>query len=154
MLDKIKVIPANKDDEAHRKGAWIVKNENINFSRRTTEKISFEDHCIWWDNNFDKFHFYIVLFEAEVIGYIRIPKDHPNIMDKNEISIALKLQYRDKGLGSYAYSLFESYMKDLQIPFIVAHTHVNNKKARFFFEKNGFKKEDITLDYIKYVKKF
>ena len=150
MLD---VIPAEKDNEAHRKGVWIVKNENIDYSRRTTEEILYEAHCIWWDNHFEKQYFYIVVIETEVIGYIRIPKEHPSTQDINEISIALKKEYRDKGMGSQAYGLFEKHMKNIGLSYIVAHTHVMNKNAQKFFEKNGFRKEEIKIDYIKYVKR-
>jgi len=152
MLDKIEVIPAVKDNEEHRKGTWIVKKENILFSRRTTDEITYEDHCIWWENNFDKQYFYIVLHQSETIGYIRIPKKHPSIKDENEISIALKKEYRDKGIGSQAYELFENQIKSFDLSHIVAHTHVSNKNAQKFFEMNGYRRVEITVDYIKYVK--
>ena len=144
----IQIIPAEKQNKAHKKQIWTIFNENVDSSLLTSKPVSYEDHCKWWEIVFEKEYIYIVLFKLEICGYIRLTKYSSEHRDKNEISIAISNKYQNLGIGSYAYKLFENKMKEIGIQEICAITLYNNNKGREFFEKNDFQKL-----YIKYVKK-
>lgn len=150
---QIKVIPADKDNENHRKGVWIVKNQNFGHDLMTTEPIHYDHHLFWWETAFDKEYIYIILSELDIIGYIRLTKYETDTKEKFEISIALAKEFQKSGIGSYAYKLFENEMKKIDIPLIIALTHIKNEEGQKFFEKNKFEKTYIKKDYIRYVKK-
>ncbi len=151
-FDKIKVFPAEKANQRHRKEVWIIKNENLKYSRDTFNKILIEKHINWWENNFEKEYIYLVSYNKEIIGYIRLTKERARSMNNNEISIAFLNQYQKKGIGSYSYSIFEKYMKDLDISHIIASTHIENIAGQKFFEKNNYLKKDEEMGYFNYIK--
>jgi RimJ/RimL family protein N-acetyltransferase len=153
MLDEIKVSIAELENEEHRKGVWMVKNDSLDSSRLTSEIIPYKDHCDWWRSNFDKEYIYIINYQARVIGYIRLTKEKTSSKDKYEISISLSEEFQAKGIGSYAYGIFEKYMKERNISQIIASTSIKNESGQKFFEKNGFLKENVKGDYIMYFKK-
>ena len=145
---QIKVIPVDKENEKHRRGVWIVKNENLGYNLITTEPIPYEKHCIWWQNAFEKEHILIILYNSEVCGYIRLTKVRTGSKEKNEISIAISKKFQKTGIGSYAYKLFENKMKEIGVSEIIALNHISNEIGQRFFEKNKFDKT-----FIRYIKK-
>jgi len=146
-LHQVKVIPANKKDDLHKKAVWKIFNENIGYNLVTTKKVSYKQHCKWWDKIFQKEYVYLILYNFEICGYIRLSKKGTNSREINEISIALSKKFQTKGIGSVAYKLFEKEMKQKGINRIIALTDIKNIKSQKFFEKNSFKKA-----HIRYVK--
>ncbi|MFX1500406.1 MAG: GNAT family N-acetyltransferase [Promethearchaeota archaeon] len=142
-LIDFKIIPAEKDHEDHRKGIWTIRNENINYSKTTTQPISYTKHCEWWEYAFDKEYIYLILYKEDIVGYIRLTKNKTSSKEKNEISIALSKNLQGEGIGSYVYMLFEEQIKNLGINKIIAITDIKNTAGRKFFEKNKFKKTHI-----------
>lgn len=160
--EEISVNPADKNRESHRRGVWIAFNENIGFNVTTTKPISYENHCKWWEKAFDKEYIYVVLFNEDVCGYIRLTKKGEDSKIINEISIAIIRKLQNSGIGSYAYKLFEKKIKKRGISKIVAKILPDNIKAQNFFLKNGFKqisktsyeKESSQTDYFLFEKFF
>jgi len=160
--EEISVNPADKKRESHRRGVWIAFNENIGFNVTTTKPISYENHCKWWEKAFDKEYIYVVLFNEDVCGYIRLTKkgEHPKRI--YEISIAIFRKLQNSGIGSFAYKLFEKKIKKRNISKIVAKVHPDNLQAQKFFIKNRFKqtgkifyqKESSQTDYFLFEKNF
>ncbi|MFX1256288.1 MAG: GNAT family N-acetyltransferase [Promethearchaeota archaeon] len=136
----ITVIPANKENELHKKGVLKVFNENIEYFHLTEKLVSYEEHSKWWDNAFEDEYIYVILYKTKVCGYIRLTKRKTNSKEKYEISIALRKKIQKYGIGSYAYNLFENEMKKAGIPEIIAITVSKNILGQKFFEKNKFKK--------------
>lgn len=147
-LNEVSVIPAEKENHMHKKGIWKVFNENIEFSFLTSEPVSFENHCKWWENAFDSEYIYVILYQKEVHGYIRLTKEQTISKEKNEISIAVSKQFHKSGLGSVAYNLIEKEMKEAGISEIIAITDIRNILGQKFFEKNKFK-----ISHKRYVKR-
>lgn len=144
----IKVIPAEKEKTSHKKSIWKIFNQNIRYNLITTDPVSYEKHCKWWETAHEKEYIYVILYNSEVIGYIRLTKSRTKSKEANEISIAIAKQYQNSGIGSHAYKSFENIMKKLGIEKIIALTDNRNEVGKKFFEKNNFKKA-----YVKYVKK-
>lgn len=145
----VKVIPAERENNMHKKGIWKIYNENIEFAFLTFEPVPYEQHCKWWESAFDKEHIYVVLHKSKVVGYIRLTKMRTRSKEVNEISIAFAKDYQNKGLGSYTYNIFEKEMKKIGVKKIVALTDTRNKAGQKFFEKIEFEKR-----HFRYVKKF
>ena len=142
-LINFKLIPAEKDNEEHRKGIWTIRNENLEFNRITNQSISYEKHCEWWEYAFDKEYIYVILHKKEIGGYIRLTKNRTSSKEKNEISIALSKNLQGKGIGSYVYKLLEEEIKILGITQIIAITDIKNEAGKKFFEKIKFRKTHI-----------
>ncbi|MFX1535459.1 MAG: GNAT family N-acetyltransferase [Promethearchaeota archaeon] len=140
---KISVIPAEKDNEMHKRGIWKVFNENIEFNFLTSEPVPYENHCKWWEEAFEKEFIYVILYQSAVCGYIRLTKERTESKEKNEISIGLRKIYQNSGLGSIAYNLFEKKIKDIGVSEIIAITSIRNELGQKFFEKNKFERTRI-----------
>jgi RimJ/RimL family protein N-acetyltransferase len=160
--EDISVNLADKNRESHRRGVWIAFNENLDYNIITTKPISYENHCKWWEKAFDKEYIYIVLFNEDVCGYIRLTKKGDGPKTVNEISIAIIRKLQNLGIGSYAYKLFEKKITKRSILKIVAKVLPNNLKAQRFFIKNGFKQigktdnqnESSQVDFFLFEKNF
>ena len=146
-FDLIEVKPAESESEAHKRGIWIVFNENIDYNLKTSAPVPYEDHCIWWEKIFDKEYVYIVHYKSEVCGYIRLTKKRTESKEINEISIAILKKYHNTGLGTISYRIFEEKIKKRGVNLIIALTDKNNKLGREFFEKSKYEKA-----HIRYVK--
>jgi len=144
---QIKLIPAEKENDLHKKGVWYVFNENVGYNFITTKPVLYEDHCKWWEIAFENEYIYIISYKSEICGYIRLTKRRTTSKELNEISIALSKSFQKTGIGSYAYQLFEEELKNLRINQIVAVVNIKNKLGQIFFEKNNFNKT-----YIRYNK--
>ena len=138
-FDKIKVIPAEKENETHKKGVWKAFNENIDVNFITHETVPYEEHCKWWENVFEKEYVYIIQYQSTVCGYIRLTKKESSSKEKNVISISLVRKFQNVGIGTHAYKLFEEKMKEIGVTQIVALTVTSNKVGQKFFEKNKYK---------------
>ena len=119
-IDKVQLTLAEKGNACHKKGLWVVFNENIDFATNTSEEIPYEQHCRWWENIFDIEYLYVIIYKSDVIGYIRLTKTRTDSKEFNEISIAFVKKYQNKGIGSFSYKLFEKEMKKIGIKRIVA----------------------------------
>lgn len=148
-FNQIKLIPAEKDNEIHKKGILKVFNENINNFHLTSEPVSYENHYKWWDRNFEKEFIYVIIHNSEICGYIRLTKNRTNTKEKHEISIAILKKYQKLGIGTFAYKLFEKKMKKIGINEIIVNNQIENETGQRFFENLEFKKS-----LIKYIKKF
>ncbi len=144
----IEIIPAEKNNEKHKKRVLEIFNQNINFFNMTNRIISYEEHSKWWDSIFKKEKIYLILFKGEVQGYIRLSKMKTISKEKHEMSIALASKNQNCGIGSIAYQMFEKEMKKKGIKEIVAKTMDENKRAQNFFEKNNFQRS-----MVRYIKK-
>ena len=139
-LKKLALIPADKENESHKWGILLVFNQNIKYSYLTKKPLSIEEHNKWWETAFGKEYIYVIKYESEVCGYIRLTKERTISKEKYEISIALLEEFQKFGVGSYTYNLFENEMKKKGIPEIIAQTEFENTLGQRFFEKNKFKK--------------
>ena len=137
-FDNIKVIPAEKENESHKKGVWNIFNESIEVNIITHEPVPYEKHCKWWENVFEKEYVYIIQYQSAVCGYIRLTKKKSNLKEKNVISISLVKKCQSVGIGTHAYRLFEDKMKEIGVTQIVALTVMSNKIGQKFFEKNKY----------------
>lgn len=144
----VEIKEAHVNNYHYRKEIWKIFNENLEFTNITDKPVSYKDHCKWWEKIFNFEYIYIILCESEICGYIRITKVSTKNKEKNEISIALSKKYHNKGIGSYAYSLFEEEIKRKGIKRVVANTLFKNKKGIKFFKSNDFVKT-----HIKFIKK-
>lgn len=147
-FNQIKVIEANKTNKEHREGVWTIKNNNLKYNLVTSKPILYEDHCDWWKSIFDTEYLYLILYNSEISGYIRLTKVRTHSKELNEISIALIEKVHNSGIGTYAYNLFEKMMMEKNIFHLVALTDIKNKQGQKFFEKQGFKKS-----FLRYIKK-
>ena len=148
------MIPAKKSSITYREGLWRVFNENLDANIITHEPIPYENHCKWWKTVFEKEYVYVILYQSSMCGYIRLTKNKTSSKEKNVISIALAKKFHHFGIGTYAYKLFEAYMKEKGVNQIIALTVLSNKIGHEFFEKNNFKmtgidKENIFKIYVK-----
>ena len=146
--EHVKVIPAEKANEDHKREVWKVFNEYIGFNFVTTELVSYEQHCMWWETVFDKEYVYIIKYESTISGYIRLTKVRTNSKEMNEISIALKKEFQNTGIGSHAYKIFENEIRKKGISHIVAMSNIKNELSQNFFIKNDFEKT-----FVRFVKK-
>lgn len=144
----VKVIPAEKANEDHKKEVWKIFNENTTFNLATTEPVSYEQHCAWWETAFDNEYIYIIKYESIISGYIRLTKVRTYSKEKNEISIALKKEFQNTGIASLAYKIFETEIRKNGISYIVAMSNIKNESSQNFFIKNDFEKT-----FIRFVKK-
>lgn len=147
-LKKVSLIPAEKNNEDHKKGVRKVFNENIEFFHLTSEPVPYENHSRWWAGAFNKEFIFIISYQSEICGYIRLTKERTNIKEKHEISIAVLKKYQKSGIGTYIYKIFEKEMKKLGVSEIISYIDMNNEAGQKFFEKNNFKRS-----YIRYLKK-
>ncbi len=147
-LVQVKVIPAEKQSDEHKKNVWKIFNENLEFTLTTHEPVPYDHHCEWWETVFEKEYIYVILYETVVCGFIRLTKFSYGSKEPYEISIALGKEFQNSGIGSIGYRLFENEMKKIAIPQIIAKTIGKNIIGQTFFEKNDFKKF-----IVKYIKK-
>lgn len=152
-LENVNVIPVDKKNELHKNGIWSVKKENLDYTVVKKNFISYENHSKWWEKAFEKEYIYIMTYKSDICGYIRLTKIKTQIKEKNEISLALAKKYQNKGIGTYAYKIFEDDIRKKGITKIIAITDSDNKAGKMFFENNGFIKDSIKETFIKYVKK-
>jgi len=144
--NKIKVIPARKENIKHKKGILKVFNENIKYFYLTNKPINMKQHDEWWVKAFKNEIIYVILYDMKVSGYIRLAKKRTKTKEKNEISIALSKNLQNSGIGSYALNIFENEMKKKGIRMIIANTKINNSLGQRFFEKNNYKKRLIRYE--------
>ncbi|KKN46131.1 hypothetical protein LCGC14_0676020 [marine sediment metagenome] len=154
-LEQVRVIPAKKGDVTYREGVWHVFNENLAANINTHEPVPYENHCKWWETVFENEYVYIILYQSSMCGYIRLTKNKTSSKEKSLISIALTKKFHHFGIGTYAYKLFEAYMKEKGVNQIIALTLLSNKIGQEFFEKNNFKMTGIDKgnNFKKYIKK-
>jgi len=154
-FEKIKLIPAQKINEFHKKGVRRVFNDNLDANINTHEPVPFENHCKWWETVFENEYVYIILYQSSMCGYIRLTKNKTSSKEKSLISIALAKKFQHFGIGTYAYKLFEASMKENGVNQIIALTVLSNKVGQEFFEKNNFELIDIDKEnkFKRYIKK-
>jgi len=145
-FDQIMVIPAEKENEAYRKGIWEVYNENVESNLITSEPITYEDHCEWWEGIFEREYIFVIIYRLKVSGYIRLTKIEMAPKRKHEISIAIRKKFQNTGFGTKAYEKWENLVRELGIKKIHALTIIENKLGQNFFEKNKFKKVSIRFE--------
>ncbi|MHA1492355.1 MAG: GNAT family N-acetyltransferase [Promethearchaeota archaeon] len=149
------MIRAKKEDDIYKEGLWRVFNENLDANIITHEPVPYEVHCKWWETVFESEYVYIILYQSSMCGYIRLTKKKTSAKEKSVISIALASKFQHYRIGTYAYKLFEAYMKEKGVKQIIALTVLSNEIGQVFFEKNNFKMSGIdkTNSFKRYVKK-
>ncbi len=78
-----------------------------------------------------KFHHWMITFNDEIVGYVRL-------LDL-DVGIMLKKDFQNKGIASYALELVEKESKLLGMSKLLAKIHVDNISSRKIFEKNNYK---------------
>ncbi len=146
-LDSIIIRTAESENEIHRKGVWMVFNENIDYNLKTSAPVPYIDHCNWWEKIFDKEYVFVIQYRSKICGYIRLTKKRTESKEINEISVAILKKYHNTGMGTISYKIFEKEIKKMGINQIIALTDINNNLGREFFEKNKYSKAHIR--YIK-----
>lgn len=78
-----------------------------------------------------KFHHWMISFNDEIVGYVRL-------LDF-DVGIMLKKDFQNKGIASYGLKLVEKEAKLLGMSKLLAKIHVDNISSRKIFEKNNYK---------------
>jgi len=154
-LGQVTVVPAEKGDDTHRDGLWRVFNENLDANIITHEPVPYKNHRKWWETVFEYEFVYIILCQSSMCGYIRLTKNNTHSKEKGMISIALTKKFQQLGIGTYAYKLFETYIKEKGVNQIIALTVLSNTIGQEFFEKNNFQMTGIDKEkkFKRYIKK-
>jgi ribosomal-protein-alanine N-acetyltransferase len=88
--------------------------------------------------------FLIAKMNDQIVGYII------GIIEKNIgtiVSIAVKKDYRRKGIGKKLLDCIIEYFKSKNISIINLQVRIDNYEAISFYENNGFKKVKILKNY-------
>lgn len=142
-LNKVGLILAEIKKELHRKSVWQIFNENIEYFHLTNHPVSYKNHCLWWEKAFDEEFIFLITYNSEICGYIRLSKENTKTKEKYEISVVLSKDVQNYGIGSIAYKLFENEMKMRGVKEIIAKTLQTNQRGQQFFEKNNFTRSMI-----------
>ncbi|MEM3407538.1 MAG: ribosomal protein S18-alanine N-acetyltransferase [Nitrososphaerota archaeon] len=88
--------------------------------------------------------FLIAKINDQIVGYVI------GIAEKNVgtiVSIAVKKDYRRKGIGKKLLNSIIEYFKSRSVSLINLQVRIDNYEAISFYEKNGFKKVRILKNY-------
>ena len=114
---------------------WFNDKESIKYKLRTTNKISFNSHTIWFNKNLfnRKSLIWIIKINKQLIGQIRFSY----IANYSyEIDIFLSKEYRGRGIASNALKKAETFLeKKTQVISTIKKNNINSYK---FFKKNSF----------------
>lgn len=77
------------------------------------------------------FHHWIIKFQGEDAGYVRV-------LDE-DVGIMIKKNYHSKGIATHALKLVESEAKRLGIKKLIALIRIENNSSKTIFTKNDFK---------------
>ncbi|MEM2633527.1 MAG: ribosomal protein S18-alanine N-acetyltransferase, partial [Nitrososphaerota archaeon] len=88
--------------------------------------------------------FLIAKINDHIVGYII------GIIEKNIgtiVSIAVKKDYRKKGIGKKLLDSIIEYFKSRNVSLVNLQVRIDNYEAISFYEKNGFKKVKVLKNY-------
>ena len=114
---------------------WFNDKESIKYKLRTTNKISFNSHTIWFNKNLfnRKSVIWIIKINKQLIGQIRFSY----ITNYSyEIDIFLSKEYRGRGIASNALKKAETFLEKKTE--VIATVKKNNINSYKFFKKNSF----------------
>lgn len=95
---------------------------------------------------------YGIFYKGEYIGIISVFYHHYKDLSRLELSISIKKEYRNSGIGKFCYNvIIDGYFKDETIKSIHLSIREDNIKSRMLAEKCGFKLY-IGYKYDKYFK--
>ncbi|MCF8001433.1 MAG: ribosomal protein S18-alanine N-acetyltransferase [Halanaerobiales bacterium] len=84
--------------------------------------------------------------EGEIIGYVGCWfKNHAN--EVHIVNLAVKKEFRRKGIGTYLIKEIIDMSKNLQTDFVTLEVRVTNKAAIKLYQELGFKKAGLTPHY-------
>ncbi len=119
----------------------------------SSEKISFEEHCLWFKDKLTNQNYFFYLFQNnqnELIGQVRIQKTEKY---QSTISISVCSEHRGNGYGKEMLNLATSHFLNLNPNFeINAFIKKENNSSMKIFQSAGFKlvKDFLYLNYNSY----
>ena len=78
-----------------------------------------------------QFHHWIVEYQNEMVGYVRI--------HGQDVGIMVKKEYQNKGIASESLKQLEKKAHQLGIPKLIAMVKVENESSKTIFLKNNYK---------------
>ena len=144
MLIKIKI--ATKKDRL-----FLLNIRNQIDSRKFSFNkniISVKDHNKWFKENFFKknFHFYIIIYRRNKIGYVRIEKKTNN---RFFVSISIMCKWQNLGLSKIALRYSELMLiKTIKLINLFAKISKNNKKSISLFKSLNYQKIESNKNFI------
>lgn len=109
-----------------------LRNADYKFFYEQSEPIDRTHHFKYMEKQMlnHNFHHWIILYENQNAGYVRILNEDVGIMIKNE--------FQNKGIATIALELIEKKAIDLDIKKLVALIDPENKNSQQIFKKNGY----------------
>ena len=125
----IQLIPATKKN-------WnfilSLRNDFFKYFHHQTKPLTKNEHYQYLEKqeNNSKFHHWMIIFNEDIVGYVRL-------LDF-DIGIMLKKEFQNQGIASYALKLVEKEAKLLGIPKLIAKIQAENISSYKIFEKNDY----------------
>lgn len=119
-----------------KRGDWDfileLRNEFFNYFYRQEKAIEKEDHYAYMtkQSSNPKFHQWIIEYESNTVGYVRILE--------NDVGIMIKKEFQNKGIASDALKLVEQKAQKLGISKLIALVKVENEGSKKIFLNNNY----------------
>jgi RimJ/RimL family protein N-acetyltransferase len=109
-----------------------LRNDFYNNFYQQTRPLTKDEHYEYLERQKcnPKFHHWVITFNDEIVGYVRL-------LDF-DVGIMLKKNFQNKGIASYALELVEKEAKLLGTSKLLAKIHVDNISSHKIFEKNNY----------------
>ena len=109
-----------------------LRNEFFSQFYKQTKPIEKTEHYKYLEKqeSNSKFHHWIIKYENNRVGYVRV-------LD-NDIGIVIKKEFQNKGIASEALRLAEKEAHQLGITKLVALVKVGNESSKNIFTKNNY----------------
>lgn len=109
-----------------------LRNEFFSQFYKQTKPIEKTEHYKYLERqkSNSKFHHWIIEYENNRVGYVRV-------LD-NDIGIMIKKEFQNKGIASEALRLAEKEAQQLGITKLVALVKVGNESSKNIFTKNNY----------------
>jgi len=126
------LINANK---SHWDFILDLRNEDFSNFYEQEKPITKEEHYDYLSKqeNNPNFHHWIIVYNSENIGYVRIKG--------NDIGIIIQKKYQNKGFATMALKLVEQKARELGIKKLIALVKPTNISSKKIFLKNNFEEK-------------
>lgn len=109
-----------------------LRNDFYNYFDHQTEPLTKTKHYEYLEHqkNNPKFSHWMITFNDQVVGYVRLLGF--------DVGIMLKKDFQNKGIASNALHLVEIEAKKLGLIKLIAKIRIDNISSRKIFEKNNY----------------
>ena len=109
-----------------------LRNEFYSFFYKQERPISKSEHYEYMEKQQSnpKFHQWMIEYENQTIGYVRILE--------NDIGVIVKKEFQNKGIASEAVKLAEEKARNLGITKLIALVKMENEGSKKIFLKNKY----------------